>query len=170
MRPISRFLLAVSLGCSLNGCAVSDNPREGGLVGGLYGIFSGTYDQRVQNRQRNLDSLKSLEQSGRVEQQGLLSDKAREHNELQKLQRQGKQLEHELEKLNRQIAQQQTRLSSVQQQAFQQRAQTLQAEVKSLQGKLQEDDKSTAVKDYKQQAQRLQNEIKALKAELYQPK
>jgi chromosome segregation ATPase len=157
------------LGCSLTGCAVSDNPREGGLIGGLYGIFSGTYDKRVQDRQHNLDSLKGLEQSGRVEQQGLLSDKAREQNELKKLQQQGKQLERELEKLNRQIVQQQARLSSAQQQAFQQRAQTLQAEVKNLQGKMQEDDASTAVKDYKQQAQRLQNEIKALKAELYQP-
>lgn len=168
MRPVSRFLLVVSLGCSLTACAVSDNPREGGLIGGLYGIFSGTYDKRVQDRQRNLDSLKGLEQSGRVEQQSLLSDKAHEQSELKKLQQQSKQLDRELEKLNRQITK--ARLNVEQQQAFAQRSQNLQAEVKRLQGKIKEDDASAAVKDYQQQAQRLQNEIKALKAELYQPK
>lgn len=168
MRPISGFLLAGSLGCALSACAVSDNPREGGLVGGLYGIFSGAYDRRIQERQHNLDGLKNLEQSGRVEQQDLLSDKARAQSDLNKLKQQSQHFDRELEKLNRQIAK--ARLSVEQQQAFVQRSQTLQTEVKSLQGKLKEDDASATVKEYQQQAQRLQNEIKALKTELYQPK
>lgn len=167
MRPISRFLLAMSLGGMLNACAVSDNPREGGLVGGLYGIFSGAYDQRVQERQRNLDSLKGLEQGSRAEQQSLLSDKAREQNELKKLQQQSQQLDRELETLKRRIAQ--AHIDIAQQQALKQRAQNLQSDVKNLQGKMKEDDASAAVKEYKQQAQRLEREIKALKAELYQP-
>ena len=167
MRSVSRFLLAMSLAWGLNACAVSDNPREGGLVGGLYGIFSGGYDQRVQERQRNLDSLKSLEQGSRVEQNSLLSDKAREQNALKKLQQQSQHLDRELETLKRRISQ--TRLDIAQQQALAQRTQNLQSEVKSLQGKIKEDDASTAIKAYQQQAQRLQREINALKTELYQP-
>ncbi|MEN9847709.1 MAG: hypothetical protein RL368_449 [Pseudomonadota bacterium] len=168
MRPVSRFLFVLSLTGVLNACAVSDNPREGGLVGGLYGIFSGGYDQRIQERQRNLDNLKHLEHSGRVEQQGLLSEKIQTQNALKKLQQQSKQLGRELEKLNHEIAK--TRLNLAQQQAFKQRIHSLKNEVKSLQSKAKEDHASASVKEYQQQAQRLQGEINALKAELYQPK
>jgi len=48
-------LLGLSLGVVvfLQGCA-SDDPRQGGLLGGLIGLGSGTYDRRVDDRRAAL--------------------------------------------------------------------------------------------------------------------
>ena len=36
------------------GCAATDNPSEGGFGGGVYGLLSGGYDRRLQERQARL--------------------------------------------------------------------------------------------------------------------
>ena len=46
----------------LSGCAtVSDDPREGGLLGGLSGISSGAYDARVSEREDRLKRLREMQ-------------------------------------------------------------------------------------------------------------
>jgi chromosome segregation ATPase len=53
----------VTLGVAvLAGCAtVSDDPREGGLLGGLSGINSGAYDARVAEREERLQRLRETQ-------------------------------------------------------------------------------------------------------------
>ena len=48
------YLLPVLL--YLSGCAASD-PREGGLLGGLYGLQSHAYETRLQSRQEKLTAI-----------------------------------------------------------------------------------------------------------------
>ncbi|MDO8607615.1 MAG: hypothetical protein Q7R40_13845 [Phaeospirillum sp.] len=43
----------------LTACAVSDDPRAGGIIGGISGISSGAYDRRVQDRQDAATSLQA---------------------------------------------------------------------------------------------------------------
>lgn len=58
-RPITHGLLAllpaILLAILLGGCATSSDPRQGGLFGGISGLSSGTYEQRVQEREGRLD-------------------------------------------------------------------------------------------------------------------
>ena len=42
--------LGALAGALLGGCATTDDPREGGLDGGLYGLSSGAYDRRIDER------------------------------------------------------------------------------------------------------------------------
>lgn len=60
-------LLLSSLAILVSGCAVSDDPRTGGLAGGIYGLSSGAYEQRVQDRQQNLAQLHAVQQDLQTE-------------------------------------------------------------------------------------------------------
>lgn len=54
------FFLLVTL--LFAGCTTpSNNPRKGGLLGGLHGISSGEYDRRVQERKNRISELEDLE-------------------------------------------------------------------------------------------------------------
>jgi hypothetical protein len=55
------------------GCQTSDNPAEGGIVGGLHGLLSGSYDQRLQARQTELGGAQ-------LQGQYLATDNARLEN------------------------------------------------------------------------------------------
>lgn len=44
-------MLLIALAVVVSGCATSNDPRKGGFFGGLSGINSGAYDERVQQRQ-----------------------------------------------------------------------------------------------------------------------
>lgn len=170
-RPRFNMLSVVLLVSGLNACAVSDNPREGGLLGGLYGIMGGGYDKRVEDRQRNLDALKNLEQSKRSEQQTLQQDKNAQQTELQKLTRKSQHLAREVGKLSQQIEQKQVQTSEAlaKKQALAKRTENLQGDVKVLQGRLQ-DSSSAEIQQYQAEEKRLNDEIHALKTELYQLK
>lgn len=43
------------------GCSPSSDPRQGGLAGGIYGLSSGAYDERVQARRESLSRLESIQ-------------------------------------------------------------------------------------------------------------
>ena len=63
------------------GCA-SDNPREGGFLGGVAGLASGKYEDRVHSRQESLDSLKAARADIESEQKGLQSRKSASEQQL----------------------------------------------------------------------------------------
>jgi len=65
------LLLAV---LPMAGCQTSDNPAEGGFVGGLNGLFSGSYDRRLSTKQTQLSGA-------RLEEQYLATNNARLGNE-----------------------------------------------------------------------------------------
>lgn len=73
MKTIMRLCLAVSV--TLTGCAVSDNPREGGLFGGVVGLSNGTYEKRLEEREQNLDTLRAVQADLGVDQAALETEK-----------------------------------------------------------------------------------------------
>ncbi len=53
----SRFLVLASLMVSIAGCTTSDDPSKGGFLSGLKNTSDGTYDRRLQERQKNLEDV-----------------------------------------------------------------------------------------------------------------
>ncbi|MFP4154884.1 MAG: hypothetical protein ACLFSG_04230 [Halothiobacillaceae bacterium] len=66
----SRIGMVSGLACILllGGCATSDDPREGGFFGGVSGISSGAYDERVRTREERLAALRAAQQDLAAEQ------------------------------------------------------------------------------------------------------
>ncbi len=74
------LLFALAIFCS--GCASSTDPREGGFFGGVHGLQSGVYAERVQTREESLNRLRALQQELDVEQAELEGQKASLEKEL----------------------------------------------------------------------------------------
>ncbi len=70
-----KLVIAIVLASALTACAVSNDPRQGGLLGGLYGLNSGAYDARVRERQDELTRQQSFNQ-GLKEQSKTLESEA----------------------------------------------------------------------------------------------
>ncbi len=66
-----RLVIAFMVLLTLTACATSQNPREGGFIGGLQGIFGGTYDARIQKSQEDLSNQQSLNQGLKEESKSL---------------------------------------------------------------------------------------------------
>lgn len=68
----------------LSACAtVSDDPREGGLLGGLSGISSGTYEARVSEREDRLKRLREMQADLDAEKGQLEAQQSAMHRQLQ---------------------------------------------------------------------------------------
>lgn len=72
---MKKTLPVVGLVLLASGCAVSDNPREGGFFGGVAGLSSGTYDQRLDEREKNLQQLRAIQADLGVERASLETEK-----------------------------------------------------------------------------------------------
>jgi len=73
-RKCAASLCLVALAC-LTGCsAKNDDPRQGGLLGGLHGVYGGGYDKRVQERSDQLASQHSLHQKLELESHALANE------------------------------------------------------------------------------------------------
>jgi len=70
-----KLVIAIVLSAALTACAVSNDPRQGGLLGGLHGLNSGAYDARVRERQDELNRQQSFNQ-GLKEQSKTLESEA----------------------------------------------------------------------------------------------
>ncbi len=153
----------------LSACAVTDDPSQGGLISGVYGVTSGAYDQRLETRQHNLDALRQAQQGSTLEQSELQIEKSALHVQVAQLRDYSQVLTEELEKLNTHISNQQ-----VATQKAQQRQQSLLKKVSQLQTQAQSLLKATAqsndqdeMKKLQQEERRLQKEVKALQEDLY---
>ena len=105
------------------GACVSGNPREGGLLGGIHGLQSHVYEERLQTRRQQLDSLR--QQGGQAQQQS-----AQLHGQTQASQQQAAQLDRELVTLRQTQQYQQQEIAQLQQQI-----QTQEAERKKQQNR-----------------------------------
>ena len=54
--PFVLACLSVGMAASLSACQTTTDPTQGGLLGGISGLTSGAYDQRVQERKQNLEN------------------------------------------------------------------------------------------------------------------
>ena len=71
------YLVGVAgLGIGLSGCASSSDPREGGFFGGVRGLQSGAYEERVQDREARLERLRAMQQDLDAKQTKLEKEKA----------------------------------------------------------------------------------------------
>jgi predicted nucleic acid-binding Zn-ribbon protein len=77
-----RWLAAGLAGLLIAGCA-SENPREGGFLGGVAGLSSGKYDERIRTREDSLMGLKQARTELESEQVGLESQKVASQRRLQ---------------------------------------------------------------------------------------
>lgn len=54
---IWKLSIAAAAACALAGCqTTSTDPTQGGFFGGVYGLSSGAYDQRIDERQQKLEN------------------------------------------------------------------------------------------------------------------
>jgi len=56
------LIITILFSAILTSCAVSNDPRQGGLLGGLHGLSTGAYDARVRERQAELNRQQSFNQ------------------------------------------------------------------------------------------------------------
>lgn len=79
-----RILIAIGAGLILFGCATTDDPHTGGLVGGMHGLSSGAYDRRISEREDNLAKLRAIQKDLDQETVSLTSDKQQREQILEK--------------------------------------------------------------------------------------
>jgi chromosome segregation ATPase len=151
---ISAILFSLTFGVS--GCATNPDPAKGGFIDGIAGLSSGTYQQRLDQRQQNLDQMHQasvqLELQNRDLQQNLATSKATE----QSYQAQLAQLQGDIAGLESQVKKAKTK------------SQTQAAEKKELEQKLADlKAKAKSVKSKSSGANEaaLQEELNKLKAE-----
>ena len=78
-RPVSFFFSALASALLLTACQTTDDPREGGFIGGVGGLSSGAYERRIQEREDSLERLKSIQRELEKQQSDL------EHQQQQSL-------------------------------------------------------------------------------------
>ena len=83
MSAASRWCPIAVLPLLLVACATSNDPREGGFFGGVGGLSSGRYEERVQSRQSSLDSVRTARADLQAEQSSLESQKTASQRRLQ---------------------------------------------------------------------------------------
>ena len=89
-----RLVAIISMLFSLASCeTLMDNPRQGGLFGGIYGLSSGAYNRRIEDRERQLSELRSRELEQRNEQARLKSESSMARQEISSLRREAAKLE-----------------------------------------------------------------------------
>ena len=169
---MNKFLLMGSISLLMSGCAVSTlecDPSGGGFFGGLQGINSGCYDQRLTERQQNLDNIRQIQTSVEYEQSGLAQQKRIAQNELIRLSNQAQVLNDEVTKLSRDLNSKQTSTKQAEQ-----RKNSLKKKVKNLKGKTLQLKQAVAqqpapdkIKQLQAEEQRLKSEVDALKKDLY---
>lgn len=150
----------------ISGCASSPNmnndPRSGGLLGGVTGLMQGDYDARVQQRQNSVDRLnqtKALlsQQSSDLEQQKLSKSK-----ELEAIRNQVDALGKDIEGLSAKIASAKklSKANELKKQQLLAKKNALQHDLSSIQGEM--DNQQLSVKEAEEKKDRLQEEYKKL--------
>jgi chromosome segregation ATPase len=96
----------VCLTLLLASCAnVSTDPREGGLMGGIKGLQTGAYDQRVQERQDRLSQMQALQSNLSAEQRQLEQDRTASQAALDEERRRLQQLNNNVVQLRQNVDQ-----------------------------------------------------------------
>jgi chromosome segregation ATPase len=100
------WLAAPAVVVLLSACATTDDPRDGGFISGVQGLSSGAYEQRVREREDNLEKLRAMQQDLEQEGAALEADKrareqvlARERQKLAQLDSDVRSLEDRLAEL-----------------------------------------------------------------------
>ncbi len=153
----------------LTACAVTDDPGQGGFISGIYGVTSGAYDKRLEDRQRNLEALKQAQQGTQLEQQQLHREKVSLAGEVAQLGQATQAMDQTLEDFSLQLSRKQaaTKKAEQRKQSLLKKAKLLRGQTLELQKAAQSSAKDAqAVQKLHAEEQRLQKEIKALQSDL----
>lgn len=136
-----KLLIIIVLAASSTAFAASDNPREGGFFGGLFGINSGAYDARVQQRKDELSRQENINRDLK-EKQDVLEKEAKaaefelaeEQQRVNDLDEDLASLESDVNTLNVKSAKQKAELATIKRKIKdkRQRIKSLQSELKAL--------------------------------------
>ncbi|MFQ5913553.1 MAG: hypothetical protein ACE5JS_10245 [Nitrospinota bacterium] len=96
--------IGVFLAASLIGCAPSKDPKEGGLIGGIYGLSSGAYKKRKKEREERLARLKELQRELEAEKTRLQATKRTEEQQIAEYERKLDVLRNGTKRLNQEVA------------------------------------------------------------------
>lgn len=58
----NQSILVVIVAGLLGSCVANENPKEGGLFGGIHGLSTGAYERRAQEREDNLAKMRALQE------------------------------------------------------------------------------------------------------------
>jgi chromosome segregation ATPase len=116
-----KFMITIVVAVLLTACAVSNDPRQGGLFGGLHGLSSGAYDDRIRDRQDELNRQQDVnqelkEQSETLENEAQLRDYelTLEQQRVVRMERDLSNLESEVNKLKAKSDKQKTEIAALQ--------------------------------------------------------
>lgn len=100
----TRWLAIAAATVALGACATTDDPREGGLIGGVQGLSSGAYERRVREREDNLAKLRAVQ--AELEQEGvaLTAEKSKRRQVVDQERRKLAELEADVGALERRLA------------------------------------------------------------------
>lgn len=161
----SSFMFITSCVISPSDC----DPTQGGFLGGLQGIHSGCYDQRLTEREQNLESIRQLQVSAENTQSGLSQERTLAQNELIRLQNQLEVMEEEVAKLSKALNAKQATTKQAEQ-----RKNSLKKKVSGLKGKTQQLRKAISqqpapdkLQHLQSEERRLKSDVESLKKELY---
>ncbi|MCB1853189.1 MAG: hypothetical protein KDI83_20845 [Gammaproteobacteria bacterium] len=88
----------------LAGCATSDDPREGGLFGGIQGLAGGGYERRISEREENLARMREMQRELSQESAALDAQKQQHQQALQMERRKLAALDADVRSLQRKLA------------------------------------------------------------------
>ena len=116
-----RFLILSLAVCGLTACAAtSNNPKEGGFIGGLIGLSNGSYETRVNQRQDELRRRQEINQDLQKQARDLESeaqmrenDVALERMNLEELERAFTEFETELSRLSEKSSKQKGEIAAL---------------------------------------------------------
>lgn len=140
-RQMTTVILAAA---TLAACAVTNDPRQGGLIDGLHGLSSGAYEKRIQQRQDELKRQQNInqqlkDQANTLDKEAQAKDHllALEQQRVAKLEGNLSILESDVNRLITKSAQQQADVASLNR-----KIEKLRREVKSQQADIGELDKA----------------------------
>ena len=108
--PAWRLAALLIAGALLSGCATTDDPHEGGLAGGIYGLSSGAYDRRIDEREQSLQRLDEVQRELDSEKSELEAQRANKQARLEQLDASLGQLDRETAVLAKRLREQSTEL------------------------------------------------------------
>jgi hypothetical protein len=101
---LGNYIIIVLMLITLSGCATTSDPREGGLFGGIKGITSGAYDDRIRQRQMQLAQQQETNIELREKSQVLERQVQLRHQELVAEQKRLVKLQDDLSQLESEVS------------------------------------------------------------------
>lgn len=100
----TRWLILAGVAGALSACATTDDPREGGFVGGVQGLSSGAYERRVREREDNLAKLRAMQAELEQESAALTAEKGERQQILARERRRLAELDADVDSLESRLA------------------------------------------------------------------